>query len=202
MRRKAKEVLERMALALGFSFLFGIIFLGEGFRNEIGLLVDKVFGPLTHFFPIHITIFILAIVTGIYAALIQKYTVDWEKMREIQREMREFQKAYREAQKTKNKYKLKKLEEQQAKMMERQGEMMRQQFKPMAYISIVSIPLWLWMYWYVMHNPDLPPLVVPLAGEVALTDYWFFIQYWILWYIICSIAFGQFIRKLLNIGGV
>ncbi len=203
MKKKAKELIERMLLALGFSLLFGIMLLGPDFRNGLGTFVGSFMNPIAALIPFHLLIVILAIVTGVYASLIQKYTIDWELMRRVQKNMREFQKEFREAQQQENKYKLKKLQEQQVEMMQEQAEMSKQQFKPMAYIGIVSIPLWMWMYQYVVEYKDvLPPLILPIVGEKALMDPWFFLHYWILWYIVCSIPFGALMRKILNVGGI
>jgi len=201
MKKKAKELIDRMLLAMGFSLLFGIVLLGEDFRNGLGKFVGSFMDPIATLIPFHLLILLLAIVTGIYASLIQKYTIDWELMRRVQKNMREFQKEFREAQQKENKYKLKKLQEQQVEMMEEQAAMSKQQFKPMAYIGIVSIPLWMWMYQYVRTSIDIP-LILPIVGEKALMDPWFFLQYWIIWYIICSIPFGALVRKVLNVGGI
>ena len=35
------------------------------------------------------------------------------------------------------------------KMVSEQGKMMQMQFRPMLYIGIVSIPLFMWAYWYI-----------------------------------------------------
>lgn len=203
MKKKAKELIDRMLLALGFSLLFGIFLLGENFREGIGNAVGSFLDPVAALIPFYLLIVILAIITGIYASLIQKYTIDWELMRRVQRNMKQFQQEFREAQQEENKYKLKKLQERQAEMMQEQAEMSKQQFKPMAYIGIVSIPLWMWMYQYVVAYKDvLEPLILPIVGEKALLAPWFFLQYWIIWYIICSIPFGAIVRKVLNVGGI
>lgn len=197
-----KQTVERAALALGFGMMFGIILLGETFRMQVGEVVELLLGPLPDILPFHIMLFVMAAITGLYASLIQKYTMDWELMRRVQDQMKNFQKESREAQLADNQAKVKKLEAQRSAMMNDQMNMTKQQFKPMAYISIISLPLFMWAYLYIGEHPD-PTLIFPFWGEKMLTGFALGpIQYWIYWYFICSLPISQIIRKSLNIGGV
>ncbi|MBC2699261.1 MAG: DUF106 domain-containing protein [ANME-2 cluster archaeon] len=197
-----KQTLERAALALGFGMMFGIILLGERFRIQVGEVVQILLGPLPDILPFHIMLFVMAAITGLYASLIQKYTMDWELMRRVQDQMKNFQKEFREAQLADNQAKVKKLEAERSAMMNDQMQMTKQQFKPMAYISIISLPLFMWAYLYIGEHPD-PVLIFPFWGEKSLTGFALGpIQYWIYWYFICSLPISQIIRKSLNIGGV
>jgi uncharacterized membrane protein (DUF106 family) len=197
-----KQTVERAALALGFGMMFGIILLGETFRMQVGEVVELLLGPLPDILPFHIMLFVMAAITGLYASLIQKYTMDWELMRRVQDQMKNFQKEFREAQLADNQAKVKKLEVQRSAMMNDQMNMTKQQFKPMAYISIISLPLFMWAYLYIGEHPD-PTLIFPFWGEKMLTGFALGpIQYWIYWYFICSLPISQIIRKSLNIGGV
>ena len=197
-----KQTVERAALALGFGMMFGIILLGERFRIQVGEVVELLLGPLPEILPFHIMLFVMAAITGLYASLIQKYTMDWELMRRVQDQMKNFQKEFREAQLADNQSKVKKLESQRSAMMDDQMKMTKQQFKPMAYISIISLPLFMWAYLYIGEHPD-PTLIFPFWGEKSLTGFALGpIQYWIYWYFICSLPISQIIRKSLNIGGV
>jgi uncharacterized membrane protein (DUF106 family) len=201
-------------LALGISMMFGIIFIGEEGRVAIASIVAVIMNPVTTYFGdahFHVVIFIMATFTALYASLIQKYTIDWEKMRSTQEKMKTFQKEFREAQLSQNNYMIKKLEEERAEMMTEQMEMSKQQFKPMAYIGIISFPLFIWLYHYI----DTPAsvgvahegltMVFPFAGEVSINSAIPFIipvGYWLLWYFITSLGISQVVRKALNIGGV
>ena len=201
-----KETLERIALSLGISMLLGVVMMelmgqGKEFRAALATVVGALLGPLPDMLPIHITLFVMAALTGLYASLIQKYTIDWELMRTFSEKMKGFQKEYREAQLAENKQKLKKLDEKRATMMGDQGKMMKQQLKPMAYISIISLPLFFWAYAYVGSHPDFI-MIFPFWGAKSLSDPAIStIQYWIIWYMICSLPVSQVIRKALDIGG-
>ena len=194
-----KQLVSRLALVLGFMMLFGIFILGQDFRENVGGAVGILFDPLIPLMPLHIVIFIMASITGIYASVIQKVTNNWELMRRTQKRMREFQKKFKEATKRNDQALISKLNEQRKDMMKDQGEMSKQQFKPMAYISIISIPLWMWVYVHVSGDPTLT-FVLPLVGLKNYTDPWFFLQYWIVWYFLCSMPISQVVRKLMNVG--
>ncbi len=140
-----KETIKRMALWLGIFLIFGIMIFPE-MRDVIGKIVGTLLDPLQSLLPLHMIVFILAAITGLYASLIQKYTMDWGLMRRIQERTKAMQKEFRQAQLANNAQKMKKLQAQQAEMMGDQMEMMKQQFKPMLYISIISIPLFFWAY--------------------------------------------------------
>src|SRR5574340_1015120 len=127
-----KNILNRIVLYLGIFLLFGIM-LFPNLRQVIGGLVGVLLNPLLTFLPLHIIIFILAAITGLYASLIQKYTMDWELMKRVQERMKNIQNEFKQAQLSNNTQKMKKLEEQRTEMMADQMEMMKQQFKPMLY---------------------------------------------------------------------
>ncbi len=200
-----KKKADHMLLALGLSLMLGIMVLGQDFREALGTAVGVFMDPLVNLVGeanFHLILFIMAAITALYASLIQKYTIDWELMRNTQEAMRVFQKEYRAAQIANNTALMKKLEEQRTKMMSDQMEMSKQQFKPMAYISIISLPLFMWAYHFISGHAGAS-LNFPFWGHQVLTDaVWGPIQYWIFWYFITSLAVSQLIRKALDVGGV
>ncbi|MEL4305108.1 DUF106 domain-containing protein [Methanococcoides sp. LMO-2] len=200
-----KKTAERFVLAVGISLMIGILVLGEEGREGIGAIVGVLMDPISAMVGdgnFHIMLFIMAAITALYASLIQKYTIDWKLMRNTQERMKSFQKEFREAQLAQNTYLVKKLEEQRADMMSDQMEMSKQQFKPMAYISIISLPLFMWAYHYISLHPGAS-LVFPFWGQQELVSTVLGpIQYWIFWYFITSLAISQVVRKALDIGGV
>lgn len=195
-----KSALNKIVLLIGIFLMFGIAF--PGMRDMIGRVAGMLLNPLLTFLPLHIIIFVLAAITGLYASIIQKYTMDWKLMRRVQEKMKRIQKELRHAQLSSNVQKMKKLEAQRAEMMKDQMEMMKQQFKPMLYISIISIPLFLWVFLVISQNPDAS-MVFPFWGEQKLAGKLFGpFQYWLFWYFLCSIPVSQMTRKALNIGGM
>ena len=56
-----KKTTDRLALALGFGLMFGIILLGEGFRTQVGEVVEILLGPLPDILPFHIMLFVFRV---------------------------------------------------------------------------------------------------------------------------------------------
>jgi len=207
-KEQIKRLVESLALGVGFFILFGILII-PGLREGMGDALDIVLGPLARLINnFLIMILILAVITGIYTSVIQKYTTDWElieKSKEYQKQIRELQKEYLEAKRENNRHKMKRVEKKRAEVMRKQtqfsGELFRQQMKPMAYIGIITIPIFMWIWVYVESNP-VGAVVFPLLGEQSLSDGFIFgLPYWVLWYMVCSIPIAQVIRKAIGIRG-
>jgi len=54
--------------------------------------MDMLLKPVLGGLPLHMIIFVLAAITGLYASLIQKYTMDWSLMRRVQENQNSFKK--------------------------------------------------------------------------------------------------------------
>jgi uncharacterized membrane protein (DUF106 family) len=192
-----------MYIAILFMFVMMFSYSIEWLRTGVGQAIDAVLSPLVDGFdiPFYVLIISLSALSGLYASIIQKYTIDYDKMTEVQARMKEFQTEYREAQLSQDEKKIKKLEAKKDRVMREQMEMSQQQFKPMAYILVVSVPIFFWLLFRL--NEVKSTITFPYVGIVGLQDaaVWI-IPAWILWYMICSITLSQVIRKSLNIGGL
>ena len=196
-----------LAVVFGMMMLYG----WQEARQVIAGIVDIVIGPFAALgLPFFALVLILATITGFYSSLIQKYTMDYEKMAENQEKSKGFQARFREAQLSGDEKLIKKMQVEQQAMMADQMEMSKQQFKPMAFILVLTVPIF---FWLIEHIPtelemlDAPSLstalVIPFAGlSTYVHVYLGFFPLWILWYMVCSLAMSQIIRKALNIGGI
>lgn len=192
-------------VALLFMFAMMISYSIEWLRVGVGKALDSVFAPLVETFgiPFFILIVILSAATGLYSSIIQKYTIDYERMNEVQERMKGFQKDYREALLSKDEKKIKKMDAKKDRMMKEQLELSQQQFKPMAYILILTVPIFFWLLYRLSQIPDATITLPYQAGAISLTAPMFWIlPAWIVWYMLCSITISQVIRKALNIGGI
>lgn len=199
-KKQIKELLNKAILGLGVLMFIGVMI--PGVRTALGRVVDIFMFPVlqmigeSNFF---LLLSVMAIITATYSALIQKYVVDQSKMKEFQAKMKLFQEEFKEAQNTQNTYMLKRLEEQQIEMLQEQNVIMKEQFKPMFYIVIISLPLFMWAYYYINGN-SMSSIVFPFWGEQSLGDFVFFtFQYWIYWYFVSSLAFNQIFRKVMDL---
>jgi len=192
-----------MYIAILFMFVMMFSYSIEWLRVGVGQAIDAFFSPLVDGLniPFYVLIIILSALTGLYSSIIQKYTIDYDRMTEVQARMKEFQTEYREAQLSQDEKKIKKLEAKKDRVMREQMEMSQQQFKPMAYILVVSVPIFFWLLFRLSQVKST--ITFPYVGIVGLqaAAVWI-IPAWILWYMICSITLSQVIRKSLNIGGL
>jgi uncharacterized membrane protein (DUF106 family) len=187
-----------LLLMMLMMFSYSIAWLRVG----VGQSIDLVLAPLVENFkiPFFILIVILSAFTGLYSSLIQKYTIDYDRMTEVQERMKEFQKEYREAQLSQDEKKIKKLDAKRDKVMKEQLELSQQQFKPMAFILVLTVPIF---FWLLFRLNQANTITLPYYGAQSLTaPILWVIPAWMVWYFICSVALSQVIRKSLNIGGV
>ena len=204
-----------MFIALAAMIGIMLLYQWEWARQTIAGVVDIIIGPFVAMgLPFFALILILATITGFYSSLIQKYTMDYEKMAEVQEKMKDFNVKFREAQMSGDERLIKKMQARQQAMMAEQMQMTQQQFKPMIYILILTIPIFFWIYEKIRTMPmagevtaaiaDLSnSIVIPFAGLSSYFDIYLWIfPLWILWYMLCSLCMTQIIRKALNIGGM
>ena len=175
----------------------------EWLRNDIGVGFDSVLSPIiaTLGLPYIIVIIILAVFTGLYTALIQKYTMNYDKMKETQDKIKAFQVEYRAALAENDQVKLRALDIRNRQLMRENIEVTQAQFIPMIAIIFVTIPIFCWQQYHLSIVQSF--ITLPYYGMFNLHDtvIWI-IPAWFIWYLICSLAITQIIRKTLNIGGV
>jgi len=201
MNDKLTKSLDKAAMAVGFVLFFGIM-ISTQLRDGLGVATGHAVGWLPDILPFHVVLFILAAVTGLYASLIQKYTMDWEFLRTQQEKMKKLQRNMKEAQLSGDQARTQALQNEQMKMVSDQGKMMQMQFKPMLYIGIISIPLFMWAYSFISANPNMM-MTFPFWGAHPInTAVLGPILYWFYWYFICSLPVSQIIRKALDIGSM
>ncbi|MCS7122133.1 MAG: EMC3/TMCO1 family protein [Archaeoglobaceae archaeon] len=214
-----KEALSKILLIASFILLIGILISGD-FRLSLGLLVNSVLHPLLYL-KFYQTIFILSIVTGVFSNLVQKFVVDYKKLKHLQEKITSYHKEYLDALKKNNKAKIEKLEKMKPEIKKMQAELMNEQMKPMGFTLVFSLPIftWLWECAYISYEkafggidhstfpesfvlaikPELFFVNVPFSGLIHIIDAFIF-PWWLWWYIICSIASGQVLKRLLKVG--
>ncbi len=214
---KFSEFGKKYGMFIALAAMVGIMLLyqWEWARQTIAGLVDIIIGPFVVMgLPFFALLLILATITGFYSSLIQKYTIDYEKMAEVQDKLKDFNVKFREAQMSGDERLIKKMQARQQAILNEQMQMTQQQFTPMIYIMIVTIPIFFWIYEKIRAMPmsgevtaaiaDLSnSIVIPFAGLSSYFDVYLWIfPLWLLWYLLCSLCMTQIIRKALNIGGM
>ena len=83
-------------------------------------------------------------------------------MQDTQERMKEFQKEYREAQLSQDEKRIKKLDVKRDRMMKEQLQLSQQQFKPMAYILLLTVPIFFWLLFRLA--TDTSSIAMPFFG--------------------------------------
>ena len=175
-------------------------------RNLVGGTMDVFLGPFESLLPFYVVVLMLAMFTGLYSTLLQANLMNMEKMGEYQQRMKEIQSRRKDAKERGDDEEVQAIQEEQMDAMGDQLGMFKEQFRPMVWIMLITIPVFLWMYWKIgarggaSHGLGNATVVLPMIGEVGWTvGVLGPIQAWILWYFLCSMGFTQIIRKALDI---
>jgi uncharacterized membrane protein (DUF106 family) len=173
-------------------------------RNAIGGGLDLVLGPLADVMPFYIMIMVLAVFTSLNSAILQGKLMNMDRMGEYQARMKEIQQRRKEAKERGDDEALDAIQEEQMDAMGDQLGMFKEQFRPMVWIMLVNIPVFLWIYYMVQTNAlgmtTGPVMILPIMGEVTswnarIGPMWT----WIIWYFVCSMSFSQIVRKALDV---
>jgi len=172
-------------------------------RNVIGQTLDLLLGPLESTLPFYAVVMVLALFTGLYSTLLQANLMDTEKMAYYQNRMKAIQNKRDEAKEAGDDEALEQIQQEQMEAMGENLGMFKEQFRPMVWIMLFTIPVFLWMYWMILADATtITPesIVLPIVGEKSWTGGVVGpIQTWIVWYFLCSMGFTQIIRKALDI---
>ncbi|MFB6165209.1 MAG: DUF106 domain-containing protein [Haloarculaceae archaeon] len=172
-------------------------------RNTVGSTVDVIFGPLESTLPFYVVIMVLAVLTGLYSTLLQNNLVDMDKMSAHQEKIQEIEERRKAAKERGDDEALERIQEERMEVMGDQMGAMKSQFRPMVWIMLLTIPVFLWMYWMLLSQPHLihpATITMPLIGQTKWTNTIVGpMQAWIVWYFLCSLGFTQIIRKSLNV---
>ena len=194
---------DKLAAVGSVSMFAGYTF--SSVRDPLASTLDIVLGPLLDLLPFFAVVMVLALFTGMYSTLLQSNLMDMEVMGAYQSRMKEIQEKRKEAKKRGDDEELERIQEEQMDAMADNLGMFKEQFRPMVWIMVLTIPVFLWMYWAVgfrggTAHYELTTVVLPMAGEVSWTQSVLGpIQTWIVWYFVCSMCFTQILRKALNI---
>lgn len=179
-------------------------------RELAGNTMDIFIGPLAATLPLYGVVMILALLTGLYSTLLQANLTNREVMAEYRNRMQAIQKKRKRAKEEGDEEALQQIQQEQMEAMGEQLGMFKEQFRPMVWIMFLTIPVFLWLLWAVSARLGAPAeryegtfgeITFPLASGPMEWTYpmiWY-IEPWIIWYFICSLAFTQVIRKSLNI---
>jgi uncharacterized membrane protein (DUF106 family) len=130
------------------------------------------------------------------SSFFQSLFTDWVKMGESQHITKEFQKEINNARKEGNTNKVNKLMKMQPEIMKRQTEASSGMMKPMFFLFIFIVPIFIWLRFF-LGNLSYFYFTVPWATGVSFFDkpISFLWQAWLWVYLIFSMVVGQVIRQ-------
>ncbi|MFB6200384.1 MAG: DUF106 domain-containing protein [Halorhabdus sp.] len=183
-----------VSLILGYSI--------PSIKNTVGTVLDTVLGPIEATMPFYMVILVLATLTGLWTALLQDNLMDMSGMGRHQEKMQELNERRERAKERGDDEELDRIQQEQMEMMSDQMGMFKKQFRPMVWTMLLTIPVFLWLYWRTGNlSVDGVAIVMPLFGEITSWNAgtlgpW---PAWLFWYFVCSLSFSQIVRKALNV---
>ena len=195
-------IYDKMALFTIFGLFIGYAF--SSVRESISQPLNALLGPLETAMPFYLVILVLAVVTGIFSAIIQDNMMDLEVVGAYKEQANDLKERREKAKERGDDEELERIQEEQIEMMTQNLGMLQAQFRPMIWILLFTIPVFLWLFWIVRDvgvTVTEPVIVMPLFGAMAdwQTTIIGPVEVWIIWYATCSIVFTQIIRKALNV---
>jgi uncharacterized membrane protein (DUF106 family) len=195
-------IYDKMAVATVFVMMLGYAF--DPIRTVVGETLYIVLGPLESVLPFYLLILVLAIMTGLFSAIVQDNLMNAEIMEGYKEQTQELKERRKRAKERGDDEEIQKIQEEQMAMMSENLDVFKAQFRPMIWIMSFTIPVFLWLYWFVRDlgvTVASPVIILPLAGEMEswTTGVIGPMQAWIVWYALISISFGQIMRKALNV---
>jgi len=173
-------------------------------RDAIGGVVNIVLGPLIDVAPFYVVVLVIAMFTGATSSILQDQLMDMSGMGDHQDKMKDIKERRKKAKERDDEEALDRIEEEQMELMSDQMGMFKEQFRPMVWIMLINIPVFLWIYWMVFGGilaVEAPVITLPLLGGIESWQAGVVgpMQAWIVWYFLCSLSFTQVIRKALNV---
>lgn len=185
------------------ALVFFVGYWNTGIRDVIASFDNVVLGPVTDVLPFYVVVLVLAVITGTYATLIQANLMDTEKMQVYQDRMKRLKERREDAKEQGDEETLERVQEEQLYAASDQLGMFKLQFRPMVWIMLLTIPVFLWLRWKVRGGHlavGQTGLVVPIAGAVSWQQPLVGpMRTWIIWYFLCSVASRQVVQKALDL---
>lgn len=191
------RTIDKLAAMGSFGMILGYSI--QPIKNTIGGAVNLLFGPIESILPFYLVIMLAAIITGALSTIAQSQMMDQSKMTQGQEKAEELKERRKQAKERGDDEELERIQEEQMEMMTEQMGNMAENFRPTVWIMLVTIPIFLWIYWQIGNFNSVPTMIMPIYGEVPWNGsaaLWF--PTWVFWYILNSIAFSNLVRKAIG----
>jgi len=189
------------AAGLGAVALFTGYF-STNIRDVVASVDNVVLAPFTDTLPFFAVVMVLAVATGFYSSLLQTKLTDTEKMEAYKERMEALNERKEAAKERGDDEALEEIQEEQMEAMGDQLGMFKLQFRPMVWIMLLTVPVFLWLRWKVRGGhlgTSETGMILPLTGAVTWQQTVGPMPAWIVWYFLCSMTFRQLIQKTLDL---
>jgi uncharacterized membrane protein (DUF106 family) len=167
-----------------------------GVRTLVASTVDVALGPVEAALPFPVVVAGLAVLTGLASILLREAlsfeTADAEEMERLREEIET-------ARERDDEEAVQELLDEQFSMM---GSQFRGMFKPMVWTMLLTVPVFMWLYWLtVAPNQAIAPVVtvLPVLGDVVWTARVAGPVYaWMVWYFVCSTVANLLLKRTVD----
>ena len=194
---KAEGGMNPMMLYLVMMFLMFFLLGNEWVQTSIKVFGDAVFYPLIGFggkYPM-MTIILAGTLVVLLSGFFQNLFTNWWKMGENQELSKSFQKEMGKARKEGNTNRVNKLMKMQPKIMKKQTESQSDMMKPMMFLFIFIVPIFIWLRSF-LGGLDYFFFTTPWSSTVSYFESPILWQNWMWIYLIFSYVVGSIIRSI------
>lgn len=164
-----------------------------GIRNAVGASLDLLLGPVEAAVPFPAMVLLLAVTSALVTTLVQRRLTGGDAGTERVEELREEVAAARERG---DEAAVEALAEEQRQLV---VSTFSSQLRPMAWTMVLTVPVFLWLYWVTLSPTQaVAPVVtvLPYLGDVVWTAKVVGpLRAWMLWYLACSLSTGAAVRR-------
>ena len=191
------QLLLLMLLMFVMLFIFG----DPNISSFLAVSLNSVFYPVIGFngaYPV-LTLVLGGTIVVTLSSFFQNLFTDWKKMGESQEITKAYQKEMQKARKDGNTNRINKLMKMQPQIMKRQTEASSGMMKPMFFLFIFIVPIFMWLRFF-LGNLEYFYFTVPWGSGVSLfgRPIGFLWQTWLWLYLVFSMVFGQIVRQALK----
>lgn len=196
--RKMNDIAQSSQLLILMLLMFVMLFIfgDPGISAMISTSLNTVFYPLIGFsgnYPV-LTLVLAGIFVVFLSSFFQNLFTDWKKMGESQEITKAFQKEMTAARKEGNTNRVNKLMKMQPEIMKRQTEASSGMMKPMFFLFLFIVPIFMWLRFF-LGGLEYYYFTVPWSTSISFFDKPFLWQAWLWLYLIFSMVVGQVIRQ-------
>lgn len=161
--------------------------------------MDLVLGPLAGLLPFPLLVIVLATVVALVSTGVRRQLLDQEQMDAQKERLQQVQDRLSAARQRGDDAAVERLTDRQQDLMRDQLGLMKNTFRPLVWTMFVTVPVFLWLSWFVM-NPagaivtaaPVIPVIDQIVWSARLVGP---MQIWMVWYFMSSLASNLLVKR-------